>query len=471
MSKPFGNRYRINVSSSAPLAPLADGTEAVPAFAFNSDPDTGLYRTASELNGDGTTSIGLGISTNGVKRMKLDDASVFVTGKQYIAGATKIADATVSTTPTTGALVVTGGLGIGERTYTTGNINSTSTFLVTGGGNASSPHIQVGASGYGLVRYSNSAVGVAAGSVDALRVNTAGNVEALITTDTTSGTTGAIICDGGLGVAKNLYVGTTSTVADVTDSTSTTTGARKCAGGVSAEKNIHVGTAIRTWSTADSASTSTGAIICDGGVGVVKKGYFGGALTVADGTASTTSTTGALIVTGGMGVAGGSGTTAGMNTTGTTNIAGRYTSTYAGSSASVNYELGSGYGLWKNSTNLSVAAGSVEMFKVASPGYIQAVVGTFIRSTADYTGGGVGAVTTSAAEFFTVDANTDLEVATIGRELTIFNNSSPSVSITPDGTDVIYSGGITVSPFVIAGYRAATFTCLEVGIWSVTYSI
>jgi len=317
MSKPFGNRYRINVSSSAPLAPLADGTEAVPAFAFNSDPDTGLYRTASELNGDGTTSIGLGISTNGVKRMKLDDASVFVTGKQYIAGATKIADATVSTTPTTGALVVTGGLGIGERTYTTGNINSTSTFLVTGGGNASSPHIQVGASGYGLVRYSNSAVGVAAGSVDALRVNTAGNVEALITTDTTSGTTGAIICDGGLGVAKNLYVGTTSTVADVTDSTSTTTGARKCAGGVSAEKNIHVGTAIRTWSTADSASTSTGAIICDGGVGVVKKGYFGGALTVADGTASTTSTTGALIVTGGMGVAGGSGTTAGMNTTGT----------------------------------------------------------------------------------------------------------------------------------------------------------
>ena len=61
------------------------------------------------------------------------------------------------------------------------------------------------------------------------------------TTQSTSTTTGALTIAGGVGVAKNLYVGGVASISDTTQSTSTTTGALTIAGGVGVEKNLYVG--------------------------------------------------------------------------------------------------------------------------------------------------------------------------------------------------------------------------------------
>lgn len=146
------------------------------------------------------------------------------------------------------------------------------------------------------------------------------------TTASTSTTTGALVCSGGVGIAGNLNVGgtitggsvsygtttsgtfavtngtgTTLTVASTQEATSTTTGSVICEGGVAIKKNLHVGgtitggsvtygtttsgtfavtngsgTTLTVASITDSSSPSTGAAVYEGGVGIKKKLFVGG---------------------------------------------------------------------------------------------------------------------------------------------------------------------------------------------------
>jgi hypothetical protein len=61
---------------------------------------------------------------------------------------------------------------------------------------------------------------------------------------------------------------------------------------------------VRIPATANSTSTSTGALVVTGGIGVGDSIYAGGTITVSNTTASTSTTTGSIVTSGGLGVAG-----------------------------------------------------------------------------------------------------------------------------------------------------------------------
>jgi hypothetical protein len=109
--------------------------------------------------------------------------------------------------------------------------------------------------------------------------------------DSTSKDTGSLVVEGGVGIEKNLYVGVDARILGTTDASSKSTGSLVVGGGVGIEKKLYVG------STDDSTSKDTGALIVEGGVGIEKK------LSVGSTQNSSSSSTGALLVAGGAGIA------------------------------------------------------------------------------------------------------------------------------------------------------------------------
>ena len=100
------------------------------------------------------------------------------------------------------------------------------------------------------------------------------------TTNSTAYQNGALIVSGGVGIAKDTYMG----------------------------GSLYIQTSAST--PTQSTSTTTGALVVGGGVGIAKNVYIGGTLnvsgitTIANSTSSTNTTSGALVVTGGVGIAG-----------------------------------------------------------------------------------------------------------------------------------------------------------------------
>jgi hypothetical protein len=96
------------------------------------------------------------------------------------------------------------------------------------------------------------------------------------TTTSSSYTTGALVVNGGVGVAGACYYNSTLNIAGVTTITNATV----------------------------ASSTSTGALVVTGGHAVGGALYVGGVVHATSGTAASSSTTGALVVTGGVGISG-----------------------------------------------------------------------------------------------------------------------------------------------------------------------
>jgi len=224
-----------------------------------------------------------------------------------------------STSTTTGALVVTGGVGIGKNLTVGGNLS-----LSGAGGQATG--------------------NIAAGNISATNLTVSGQSIFTSSTNSTSTTSGSLIIAGGVGIAQDLVLGgqlifsgqgnaldvQSLKVTTSTNSTSTTTGGVIVTGGVGIGQDVWIGgqlhftgnggdlslSTLTVNSTTNSTSTTTGAITVKGGVGVGGNLVVGGqlifqgtgsnlsvqTLQVTSSTNSTSSTTGAITVVGGVGI-------------------------------------------------------------------------------------------------------------------------------------------------------------------------
>ena len=112
-------------------------------------------------------------------------------------------------------------------------------------------------------------------------LNIAGSATILSQTDSNDTATGAVIVSGGAGIGKNLNVGGSQvltgslTVNSTTQSNDTTTGALEVVGGAGIGGNVNIGGRAVVQSSTGSVSTLTGALVVSGGAGVGETLYVG----------------------------------------------------------------------------------------------------------------------------------------------------------------------------------------------------
>jgi hypothetical protein len=195
-------------------------------------------------------------------------------------GIITISNTTPSTTSTSGALIVAGGVGIGGNVSVAGSIipNSTASNL----GSPTNP--------FGSIYVSPHTINI--GTAPLGSVGNSLQVTGLIVTANTasvSTSTGAITIAGGIGIGGSAVIGdtvtaTTAVVVSTATSVSTATGALTVAGGVGIGGNLFVGGNVTSTSqiilgTANTNNTLTGALQVAGGVGIGGNLFVGGIIT------------------------------------------------------------------------------------------------------------------------------------------------------------------------------------------------
>ena len=273
---------------------------------------------------------------------------------------------------TSGALIVTGGVGIGGSIFLGSQFTQTYA-PITGAGSdhavflQSNPLpttvgalVQIGLAG----AWDGSTAGYFTGSpngtwigINAATANTAdfislqengtsrftvgagGTTRIAATNSASSTTSGALIVSGGVGINGNAFIGGTTTITNTTSSTGNSTGAFVVYGGVNFGGNAFIGGTTNITSATSSTNSGTGAIVITGGMGLVGNAFIGGTFNITNSTSSINSGTGALVVTGGLGLVGNA------FIGGTANITNNTSSTNTGTGAFV---VTGGFGLVGN---------------------------------------------------------------------------------------------------------------------------
>jgi len=169
-----------------------------------------------------------------------------------------IANTATSTSSTTGALVVAGGLAVGE------NLNVGGTFGLTSSTNSTS-------------KDTGAFVLTAGGLGVELNIVAGGMISANSTEESTTTTNGALVSRGGLGVTGKALIGGNLFVTSDIESTSSTIGAIITSGGVGIAKRLNVAGNVvfnsgtnSTYTMGSSGTSYTGALIVSGGAHVTK---------------------------------------------------------------------------------------------------------------------------------------------------------------------------------------------------------
>lgn len=197
------------------------------------------------------------------------DFKMNVDGTFDFAGVTNINDTTDSSSTQTGALIVDGGLGIGKKLYVGDNVKIESA--------TSSP----------LYDTTSGALVVTGGVAIGENINVAGNmsiqnIRMIGIADSAVLGQGALNLDGGASIGKKLNVGDILKVNTNTNATSTDSGSLQTIGGVGIARDLYVGnnTTIVGQTTitnsTEASSTITGALVVSGGVGIASNLYVGG---------------------------------------------------------------------------------------------------------------------------------------------------------------------------------------------------
>ena len=174
---------------------------------------------------------------------------------------------TTSTAPTSGALVVQGGVGIGGALNVTGNISTFGAGLTT---SASTGYVfnETATTVNAFGAATTLAIGNASGTTTISGITKhSGNLVAASGTTSTSSTTGALVVVGGIGVSGNINVGSNLVVTGTT----THTGATTFSSTITSTGNLVAA------SQTNSTSSTTGAVVVVGGMGVMANVYHGGA--------------------------------------------------------------------------------------------------------------------------------------------------------------------------------------------------
>lgn len=251
--------------------------------------NTGTYTTFTIQNlGVTSVSSGTGITVSAstgdvtissIDTLQLVTARGFTTSNRIV-----VNNLTPSNNYTTGALVVSGGVGIGGALYVNNKSYIANAEIIT---TATVDQFAVTL----LVAGTDTAVSTSHGIVSVWNTSTLqtvtdrGNTTTNIiyfanTSNSTGTTTGGIVVDGGVGIAKDVYIGGTLFysnqlfLASTTNSTSTTSGALVVTGGVGIGGNLNVGGNVHFYNTSTSSGTTSGAVIIDGGLGVGGDAYF-----------------------------------------------------------------------------------------------------------------------------------------------------------------------------------------------------
>ena len=408
-------------------------------------------------------------SNSGYASISLDSSNFVNANYQW-----KLVDTTASTSTSTGALIVSGGVGVAGALYTGGSLTSSGTSTnsfagqiyntATGGGlngqfrgfnsSASGTNGAVsGANFYAQPGYSTfigtTANGTAASYQGAALGSVVQDQQGYVISDAARGLLlhsingNLLFATGNTGTRRGTWSSTSLTVENTTDSSSTTTGALVVSGGLGVAKNIYSGGSLISLSKAGNNpafKTTDGTIITKlqsqtvgdtaGVVGTESNNTFrivtnnvaavsfdtSQNATFASTTASTSTTTGALVVSGGAGIAG---------------------AIYAGGA-------------------IADLIGNVRSIPQNSQTGAYALAVTDNGKHISITTGGI-----------TVNSG----IFSAGQVVVIFNNSGSSQTITQGTSVTMYLGGVgTTGNRTLAGYGVATVMCVASNTFVITGS-